>query len=244
MTCSAQSTCRCGAAYHACGATTSPCYSDTDVTHCGNGCTDCRQANANPACGQGDLCANTCKSSIYALSCPAVAGKPSCSQWTWESGGPEGWELAPLDSASNAATGPLTTSTAEHTDGSSTSLAINYDNGTASTRKWVEIRVKLCAGGNVLNLDGKHIYWSYHTSANAGGSRPSGGYNYFIVYPSADFSGPGGTFDFNSDSDGTWHQFSDDLSPPGFDQVAAIGFHLEQTEPFKGTIYIDDLAIY
>jgi hypothetical protein len=214
------------------------------VTHCGNGCTDCRQANANPACGQGDLCANTCKSSIYALSCPAVAGKPSCSQWTWESGGPEGWELAPLDSASNAATGPLTTSTAEHTDGSSTSLAINYDNGTASTRKWVEIRVKLCAGGNVLNLDGKHIYWSYHTSANAGGSRPSGGYNYFIVYPSADFSGPGGTFDFNSDSDGTWHQFSDDLSPPGFDQVAAIGFHLEQTEPFKGTIYIDDLAIY
>ena len=191
----------------------------------------------------GDLCANTCKSAIYTLSCPAVAGKPNCSQWTWESGGPEGWAIAP---GSSGSAGALTTSTSQHADGSGASLAIPYDNGDASTQKWVEIRVKLCAGGNALNLDGKHISWSYHTSANANGSRPSSGsgYNYFIVYSSADLNGPEGLFDFNSDSDGTWHQFYNELTPPVFDQVAGIGFHLEQTQPFKGTIYIDDLAIY
>ncbi|HVY39772.1 MAG TPA: hypothetical protein VHM31_17655, partial [Polyangia bacterium] len=238
MTCTAQNTCRCGAGYHACGAVSTPCYSDTDVAHCGNGCTDCRQPNANAACGQGDLCANTCKSTVYTLSCPAVAGRPNCSQWTWESATTEGWELAPLDSAHNAATGPLTTSTAEHIAGSSRSLAVNYNNGDASSPKYIEIRVKLCAGGNVLNLTGKHISWSYHLS------HPSaGGYNYFIVYPSSDFGGAGGLFDFNADGDGTWHTFNYDLSQP-FDQVAAIGFHLELTEGWQGTIYIDDLSIY
>jgi hypothetical protein len=133
----------------------------------------------------------------------------------------------------------LATSTALSPPSGAASLAIKYSNGDGSQIRWVEIRRLLCAGGNVLNLSGKHLHYSFRMDPPA-----QGGYNYFIVYGSSDLSGGGGLLDFNSDSTGVWRDFSYDIGPPVFDQVAGIGFHLEATVPYTGTIYIDNILIY
>jgi hypothetical protein len=238
VACTNEGACECGTGYHACGASRSPCYSDTDVAHCGGGCTDCRQANANAACGVGNACANTCTNSAFTLSCAAVGGKPNCSQWDFESGSAEGWQLVALDASANASSAPLATSTFDSTSGSA-SLAIPFNNSQDDAR-FIEIRVQLCAGGNVLDLSDKNLHWSFRMDPPQ-----SGGYNFLQVYDAPNFGGGGGLFDFNTDSDGEWDNFDYTLSNyPVFEQVAGIGFHLQATENYVGVFYIDDIRIY
>jgi hypothetical protein len=222
--------------YHACGATTSPCYSDTDVTRCGNGCTDCRQPNANAACGTGDLCANTCTASAFTLSCPSVGGKPNCSQWDFESGSSEDWQFGPVPAASNAATGALFTWNEQAASGGA-SLAIPYNNA-GDVNRFVEIRIPLCAGGNVLDLSGKRLHWSFRMVP-----ADPGGYNYLQVYDAPNFGGGWGTFDFNADADEVWDEYDVALDTL-FDQVFGIGFHLQATTDYDGVLYLDDVRIY
>jgi hypothetical protein len=237
MTCTSQNACRCGVGYHACGATTSPCFLDTDVTKCGNGCTDCRQANANAACGAGDLCANTCKASAYTLSCAAVGGKPNCSQWDFESGSSEGWAFNPLDNDDDDASVGMFASPDQHYTGTA-ALAIEYDNA-GDEYKWVEIRVQLCAGGNVIDLSDKRITWAFRMDPPQ-----EYGYNYLMIHDAPGFEGGGGFMDFNSDTDGVWDIYDGELAMGGVTQVFGFGFHLQTTDVYSGTMYLDDVRIY
>ncbi len=232
-TCKSNNTCGCGVGYHACGGTLTPCYSDTDVTRCGTECVDCRQANANAACGDDDACANTCTNSAFALACPPVGGKPNCSQWNFESDTTEGWQLVVAESSASA--GPLGKSEV-FTSGAA--LAIPYDNHEDEYR-FITVRVQLCAGGNVLALSGKRIHWSFRMDPEQGG-----GYNYLQVYNAPNFGGGGGLFDFNTDDDGEWDEYDNELQSPTFDQVFGIGFHLQTTAGYSGTLYLDDIRIY
>jgi hypothetical protein len=246
QSCGAQNTCVCAATYHACGATATPCYSDTDVSHCGNGCTNCVQPNANAACGTGNNCANSCKATFYTLSCPAVGGKPNCSQWDFESTvAGEGWTLGPVTAALNASGGPLSNSTAQHATGAA-ALAIPFNNG-GDVNKSVDVRVKLCAGGQAMNLEGKTLFW--RVKMVPAPSTAVTGYNYLILYSTPDLSGGGGLLDHNSPSDANWHYGPYDsvagtpLSGSSYQQVTGIGFHLQQTVPYNGIIYLDDINI-
>jgi hypothetical protein len=172
---------------------------------------------------------------VYTLSCPAVGGKPNCSFWDFESSSSEGWEFAPLGAAS-AAAGALVTSTAQKTSGAA-SLAIAFDNG-GDVDKYVEIRVQLCAGGNVLDLTGKQIRWKFKNAPNT-----PYGYNYLILYDSSNFGGFGGVLDFGMVGDGAWDSYVYDIFP-SISQVFGIGFHLQATDAYNGTLYLDDIAIY
>lgn len=233
-TCTAQNSCRCANGYHNCGADFSACHSDTDVQHCGNACTDCRQPNANPACGTGDQCANTCKNPLNTLECPAVGGKPNCSLWDFESGTTEGWAHANSASAQVA----VLSSSTDYAITGSRSLAVRYNNN-GDPYKYVEIRVQLCAGGNVLNLSGKHIRWSFKMD-----EKQAGGYNYLIVYETPDAEYGGGLFDFNTDDDGEWDTYTHELPAGTFDAVHSIGFHLQTTAAYDDWLYLDNIQIY
>ena len=179
------------------------------------------------------------------LGCPAVAGKPNCSQWDFDSGDVklEGWELGPGSAVTSSA---LSLSTAQHSSGPA-SLAIRFNNS-GDTTKYIELRVKLCAGGNVLSLTGKNAQWAYHSVPAS-----SGGYNYFQVYGGGPidsmtpptWSGAGGLFDFNADSDGVWDYYDNPMDAASvFDNVYGVGFHLQMTMPFNGTIYLDAVRLY
>jgi hypothetical protein len=165
-----------------------------------------------------------------------VGGKPNCSQWAFESSSSEGWQFGPVPSTDDAAAGALASSTAQQKSGAA-SLAVPYDNNGDDSR-YVEIRVQLCAGGNVLDLTGKHVRWSVRMDPP-----DPGGYNYLILYGAPGFTDASGVFDFNTDSDGVWDDYQyDTLS--GLAQVFGIGFHLQTTNPYSGTIYLDAVEIY
>jgi hypothetical protein len=226
----------CDVGFHSCGGGT--CAADGDVTKCGPGpsCFSCAQPNAIAACGSG-TCANTCRNSAYLLSCPAVGGKPNCSEWQFDSGVTEGWILQPVAATSNASAGALTSSMSTSTTGSG-SLAIPFNNG-GDSNKYVEIAVKLCAGGNGVNLTGKTVRFSFHMDPP---EPTGGGYNYVMSFATSALTGGGGFGDFNGDSSGTWKVLQTPI-PPGNTSVAGIGFHLQATEAYSGTYYIDNITL-
>jgi hypothetical protein len=170
------------------------------------------------------------------LGCPAVAGKPSCSQWDFESGTSEGWQLVLPDSTASA--GPLVTSTSYHSTGAA-SLAIGFNNG-ADTSKYVEIRVQLCAGGNLVSLSGKHVHWSFHKDNPP---TQAGGDNRLLLY-GASFSGSSVAFEFNDPTDNSWQEFDTDIaSQSSYDQIFGIGFYLQATDPYSGTLYLSIIEL-
>ena len=168
-----------------------------------------------------------------------MGGKPNCSHWDFESSviADEGWALYVPSGTTTAAVGGLMRSSLQPLTGSS-SLAITYNNQ-GDTNRYVEVRVKLCAGNNVLNLRDKSIHWGFRMDPPQ-----SGGYNFLVVYDAPAFGEAGGLFDFNTNTDTAWRHFDQSLSSSVFGQVFGIGFHLQATQSYNGTIYLDDIRIY
>ena len=216
----------CSAGTHTCSGT---CFSDTDATHCGPSCVNCTQPNATASCS-GGKCANTCTLPTATLSCPAVGGKPNCSQWNFDSLTTEGWVFNVLPSGTGAAGGALVASTAQRISGAA-SLAIPYNNQ-GNTSRYVEISVRLCSGGQLVNLANKQIRYSFKMNPPQ-----AGGFNYITT------GGAVGGFDFNGDADGVWDTYTNTLNS-GWDQVTSIGFHLQTTQSYNGTLYLDDIRVF
>jgi hypothetical protein len=233
----------CNPGTHSCGPTAPPCYSDVDVAHCGGGgsaCVDCRQANANAACGTGSICANTCLNSTFRLDCPEVIGKPNCSQWDFESGTTEGWIYDPRPAAQDAATGPLTTTTTQRRTGAA-SLMIPFS---GDGNKSVLVKVKLCAGGNALDLSTK----SFRASIRMIPAPPPApiDYNYVVLFNDSALENGliGVDLKLSGPKSDTWFSVTDvDISTATY-PVAGIGFLFLPLEPWTGTIYVDDVRIF
>jgi len=169
ISCSAGTSClvQCDVGYHGCnGISPPPCYSDTDGSHCGNGCSDCSQPNAMARC-VGGVCANICVGTT--LGCPLFAGKPSCGLWDFESNSREGWTNVSGSSDysfnidPSGGTFEVRTTTATH---GSHALAIGHNVPQDMQSGSSAAQVSLCAGGNSLDLSGKTIYFSLYLASS------------------------------------------------------------------------------
>lgn len=240
MTCTADNTCRCGPGTHACGASTAPCFSDSDVSACGTSCIDCRQPNANQACGSDGQCANTCSNPLTTLTeCPKVQGKPSCVHWAFESGTTEGWELH--NGGGLASNGPLRVVQ----KGGSYALEIPFSNvfpnGSGfDASRYVEIRVKVClgSGANVVDLSDGNFRWRFHMEGDL--QSDDLGYNSLIYFPAAGFADGVYMHAFNADVDADFDQ-EQRLLGDSFGQIYGIGFKFATNRQFEGNMYLDDI---
>ena len=150
ISCTSSTPClaQCNTGYHACNGQVSPCYSDGDVQHCGDGCLDCRQANATAVCGAltSAQCANTCLGTT--LACPGASVKPTCGSWDFESGTTEGWTNSSNKYNPDASAGQFGVSSAQHSSGTQ-ALFIGHTNPGATPDAFSLTRIQLCPLGSV-----------------------------------------------------------------------------------------------
>ena len=227
---------RCNTNYHACNGTTSPCYADSDVSHCGATCLDCTQPNANAACG-GAQCQNTCLG--YTFTCPGQNGKPACGSWDFESGTGEGWVVSnhqgtPTDLPS-AYSGLFTTRTTHITSGFR-ALAVGHD-GDGVDRWLTEIKVRLCPSGQALNLDGRTLRMDVYAET-ANGTLPFTGNEspiYFLFWNGANTVS--GTCDVQLSAD----SFQEVVCPFPDLEVTDVSLLLRVFADWQGIWYIDNV---
>jgi hypothetical protein len=226
---------QCNTTFHACNGASAPCFSDNDATHCGPGCLDCRQPNATAVCG-GNQCANTCLGST--LACPAVAGKPNCGTWDFESGTSEGWMLDLATSGSFAASDGAITSSAARAVSGAHSLALGFS-GDGQTKNDVRIVVPLCAGGQSIDMSNKSFHMYVALTRSSGTPLAAG-----FTSGSVQYGPPAqqGFIDYAFDNDSG--QF---LSIAGSFNAGYSSSYIEMyfdiSVPWTGTIYIDDIEI-
>jgi hypothetical protein len=253
------STCGCAVGTHQCAtASTTVCASDTDPKNCGPGpsCFSCDQPNAVSVCGAGK-CNNSCVGSEL---CAAGAdGKPSCGRWDWESSTVEGWQLTVPYPDNDAADGNLTFSTNKSRPSwggraaGSRSLAIPFDATQVDPGSpTVYVRVQLCSTGQVVDTIGKTF--SVHVRlepppGNIGGqfvpvlwTNDSMDESIWLRSPDAETGGgePGMVPE-------GWlyvEQLIDEAFPFSTDLTAThFGFRFIIGQPWKGTIYVDDVRL-
>lgn len=221
---------QCNATYHACNGAPSPCYSDTDVTHCGPGCLDCRQPNASVACG-GSQCANSCVG--MTLACAPGGGKVACGSWNFDSQTTEGWTLSVTD-ASDGSFGTSTTRSLSAP--SSLAIGINSD-GLTGGHYAVRIKVRLCASGQALALSSHNVTVPFLLVRTQGSPIASGdGRGYFGYYNGTTLTFAGGDFDFTDN--GQWTSATTALQ----DGVTDIELVFGIQQPWRGTLYVDSVA--
>jgi hypothetical protein len=236
MICTAQNECECDFGTHSCPGNPAQCWSDADVEHCGSACVDCTQEYTTPSCGVGNSCNNVCLDGRQ-LTCPIVGGKPTCSNWDFETG-LEGWTLAPADAARGPrAASEVRVSQAHVTSGGS-SLAIPYDNE-GDTARWVEIRVSLCSGGEPVDLRGKTVHWEIRLEPPP--PTATSGWNLFRTYYDDDFAIQQYQFQFTNSG---WDEHETILGlSDEFRTIHALDFLLLQDIDWSGTIYFDNIYI-
>ncbi|MEO7036481.1 MAG: hypothetical protein ABI548_21230 [Polyangiaceae bacterium] len=227
---------QCDANYHACNSTATPCYSDGDPQHCGTGCLDCSQANANSACkgGTQTTCANTCNGPTISA-CPAVNGKPFCGSWDFESATPaaEGWSISAPDTTASVS---LKISTARHYNTGKSSLAISFSNSSGEYQQ-VVVRTSLCAGPKVsYTLNSTLTFEVYFETAQGSTPLVSPGYTGYIEAWNQSVPTSGGN-DFYA-NDGEWTY----ANVGGAFDFTDWGFVLGTRSSWKGTIYIDNIV--
>jgi hypothetical protein len=166
-TCSASSACgvQCNPGNHACNATSSPCYDDTDVTHCGPSCTDCRQPNATAVC-TGAQCANICTGTT--LSCPGTAGHVVCGTWDFESGTTEGWTNTSGDIGVDVSGGQFQATSIRGFQGTH-SLAIGHNDTASVGGGFSTFTIHLCPSGVPISLSNKSVNLHLYLAPTTGG---------------------------------------------------------------------------
>jgi hypothetical protein len=212
----------------------------TDLNNCGTCGTSCASvANQTKQCKSGK-CDYQCTAAKYNLTCSPSSTKTTCSNWDFEvASDPDSWFIV---TDSNASTGPLTSSNKFASSGTR-SLAIPYSNALGGDR-WITIAVKLCANGGTVDLTGKQVTWKFRMDPPASSVS---GYNYFVRWDNNNLTGGLGNHDFNSITTATWWSSTEYYANDPFftgSTAAAIGFHLQATEPWTGTFYLDDIQIY
>jgi hypothetical protein len=234
---------------HRCG---NSCAGDTDATQCGASCVSCVQPNANAACVNGG-CSNTCQGgSMYQLACPAVAGKPYCSRWEFESNTIEGWVYDPatIGPQYHAGVGqPMVSSMALY---GAHSMALQFQGEGIPGRYAVFVKVPLC-GGQAANLSGKFFSAWVRFVTNAGSPPLNSGQGNDVKLWTGPTDGPEG-MDFSVDpstgggsSPGSWYSVGgslDDNFGTAATSVTHIGFRFLLNDAWQGTIYVDAINIY
>jgi hypothetical protein len=233
-TCSASNECglQCNSGNHACNGTSSPCYVDNDVTHCGTACLDCRQPNATAVCN-GTQCANICTGST--LACAGIGGKPNCGSWSFESGTIEGWRIDTTQGSQDASDGTIVASSTRSFTGTR-SLAIGFS-GDGVSKYDLRVVVNLCSGGDALTLVGKTFHANLFLDRRTGSSLTGTGQTGTVQ------SGPASDLqfhDFSFDDAGQWIPIGVPISGPATTYFEMI---LPITAPWSGTVYLDDVQI-
>ncbi|HEY7371243.1 MAG TPA: hypothetical protein VIF57_03625 [Polyangia bacterium] len=244
-TCSASSTCgvECNSGNHACNGTPAPCYDDTDVTHCGSSCTDCRQPNATPVC-TGTQCANICNGTT--LACPGTASHVVCGTWDFESDTSEGWTNNSATWSKDGSDGMLVVSTERAFTGTH-SLAITHDNPTGAFAVSA-IKIHLCPTGVPIDLSSKSLTFWFYLDPRIGGDL-DGTNSEFEYQLSSGANGFGYPYLDNGMPlpAGQWLMRSASLAPPataGTTSITDIEIMLDTSnKPWVGTVYFDDFRI-
>jgi hypothetical protein len=199
----------------------------------------------------------------FALSCPSVGGKADCSSWTFESGGTnplyptEGWMLGNNNigqPGNNASTGALSISSAQKNSGTfslsagfnGTGVILDPGTGADSGRDLMVLKVKLCAGGQSLDLSAKNILARMRfvpppLTANSD--------IFLMLFTDSGLTAYTGGLDFSIDPvtggglTTAWYPFQHTgVSFTG--PVTGIGFFIYVGDPYVGTVYIDDVQIF
>jgi hypothetical protein len=174
--------------------------------------------------------------------------------WQFESNTAEGWTFdVALAGAQHAGVGTPTASSALANSGTY-SLAIQFEGEGVGGRNTVFVRVPLCAGGQAVDLNTKTWLTAKVRLVTAVGSQPLyGGMGHSIRL----YSGTQGSesYDFSVDDStgggplpGSWYDAGGNIYQ-GWGStfpsaVTAIGFRFLVSHPWKGTVYLDDVAIY
>jgi hypothetical protein len=243
-TCSSSSACgiQCNSGNHACSGTSSPCYDDTDVTHCGPGCTDCRQPNATAVC-TGAQCANICTGTTVA--CPGTAGHVVCGTWDFESGTTEGWTNNSASWSSDGSDGMFGVSTQRAFTGTH-SLAITHDNPTGGFAV-SSIKIRLCPTGVPVDLSSKSLWLNVYLEPSVGGDLDTSDSEF--AYELSNGANGVGLLDLGSGMlpAGQWMTISASLAPlatSGATAITGIEIWLETSnKPWVGTIYFDNFRV-
>jgi hypothetical protein len=237
--CNPSTTCavKCNPNFHSCSGTQSPCYQDSDPQHCGGGCVDCTQPNANPRCMSG-VCMNTCKGST--LTCAGVGGKPACGSWSFESS-KDPMEGFTLDSASTTAYGgPLKVVNRRATNGTY-SLAIPYDNGGNTSDGMVDVKFQVCPGGAALNLSNYLLSMDLYIETTSGPSFERNNGNYVLAYNGSEYV-YGGCDSQTPDEDGPFDWECSSSSFPT-NAISTIVLRFRMFVDWQGTFYIDNVRL-
>jgi hypothetical protein len=228
--------------------------SDSSATQCGSSCLDCSQPNANAACA-GTICANACVSGYTLGDCGVdTTGHPSCSLWDFESNDSrypnEGWvtDTGGRTSAELATYGPLSISSAQALVHSH-SLALPIDVPDAQ-HNYAFIKVPLCLNGKAIDISSKSIGFDVRFVTAPGSANPlQSELQLTLLYTGPDTYIAGLRFTPPADvnlGDSPWYTRSGDIQT-NFNlsgTVTALGFAFSFVNPWKGTIYIDDVMIY
>jgi hypothetical protein len=244
-TCSASGACglQCNSGNHACNGMSSPCYDDTDVTHCGPNCTDCRQPNATPVCS-GTQCANICTG--LTLSCPGVGGHVVCGTWDFESGTVEGWTNSSSTWSSDGSDDMFGVSTKRAFIGTH-SLAITHDNPNGGFAVSA-IKIHLCPSGVAVDLSSKSLWFNFYLEPSVGGDLDASD-SEFEYQLSNGANGVGLRYLNNGGAlpAGQWLTFSASLAPAaaaGTTFITDIEIVLDTSnKPWVGTAYFDDFRV-
>ena len=248
--CTGATTCavQCNTSYHGCNGSTSACYADTDVTHCGSSCLDCNQPNATAVCN-GTQCANICNG--MALACSGTGGKAACGTWDFESGTTEGWINTSGDFGVDVSGGQFQATTAHALIGSH-SLAVGHNDtpsvsaagGGAST-----FSVHLCPSGVPVSLSGKSLnYYIYLAPTTSGAFNAQFNLEFYMVvkngqnvlddvYLDGGYTGMVMPFPANQ-----W--LSGSSGPLTYTAVTDLEVVFQTyNQPWVGTVYFDDIRI-
>jgi hypothetical protein len=232
--------------------TTKPCPTDdpdscvnlqTSVSDCGSCGNACEVVpNTNGSCSGGG-CAWACKDQDFVLPCQAVGGKPNCSQWDFEvPNQTDGWVLFPTVAANNEGkgqAGPLASTASQNFTGLR-SLAIPHSTGSEVPN--VNVKVKLCATGTPIPLNGRTLYF---TTRSVPAQPSTSGFValWFFTDPALDPQLASQHLAFNSNTSSSWTSYSF-VVPDTWDWGnTGIGLGFQALPGYSGTIYLDDIRI-
>ena len=248
ISCASGTSCllQCNSTFHSCTGTSQPCYSDTDVAHCGPNCVNCAQPNATASCG-GTQCTNTCNGYTFSQ-CASSGGKPVCGSWNFDSGSAdnEGWSLGPP--RAGKIQGATSLGIVQGPAGSK-AAKVHYKD-TANSEEMF-LRFTTCGGG--VNLTGKRLRFSIYLAGPAT-LFTADGYDVSVYSTSgancgglsSDVPTPLPVQQWTQVTTGTFDNplFADcTLINPNAASVNAISIHLKFDQLWEGDIYFDDIQV-
>jgi archaellin len=160
---------------------------------------------------------------------------PACGSWDFETASSEGWAL--YDEAYHTASNGPIAPTNQLAVLNAQSLAIPFKT-TGPNGGDVAVKVRLCNGGQAVDLSNSVIFARVHTAPTTTCYPTGAGEGFVEFYNGSTLLYAGADFTVNCDSG--WYSFQ---APVGYPAVTEIGFVLRVFSQWEGTYYLDDIRI-